>query len=442
MSQLSMSKPQFNTDLMDFIRSSPDPFHATRTVESRLLAAGYAALDSAQAWQLEPGGRYFTTRNDSAIIAFTFGSRDLPASGIRMTGAHTDSPCLKLKPQPVLQRNGYLQLGIEVYGGALFNPWFDRDLSLSGRVDYLDADGKPKSCLLNLEQPLAVIPSLAIHLDREANLNRSVNPQLELVPLLMTLEPGETFSLDDFLLQHIQQLPGHDQARKVLSHELCFYDTQPPALTGLRQQFISSARLDNLLSCHVCLQALLETPPSHDGFSLIVFNDHEEVGSRSTSGADGPFLRMVLDRMLAAATGGAAHAENFERMIRNSMFLSVDNAHGVHPNYSDKHDGNHGPLLNKGPVLKINANQRYASNSHSTAIFRSLCEQEGVPVQSFAVRADMGCGSTIGPITAAALGVETVDIGVPTFAMHSIRELAGADDAYDLTRVIRRFFAS
>ncbi len=435
-----MIKSDFNNDLLEFIRNATDPFHATASIAAILRAADYTELDGSAAWNLKAGGRYFTTRNESALIAFTVGAGDPVLSGVRMTGAHTDSPCLKVKPQPELYKNGYLQLGVEVYGGALFNPWFDRDLSLSGRVDFIDAQGQLDSCLINLRKPIAIIPSLAIHLDREANQNRSVNPQQELLPLLLSLESGEKFSLNDFLLTVIQDLPERQDVQKVLSHELSFYDTQAPALVGLREQFIASARLDNLLSCYVCLQSLLSVPAAND-FNLAVFNDHEEVGSTSTSGADGPFLKSVLERMLAQVGSGSAGAEDFERMIRRSIFLSVDNAHGIHPNYSDKHDGNHGPLLNGGPVLKINANQRYASNSHSAAFFRAICEQENVPVQSFVARTDLGCGSTIGPVTAASLGVDTVDLGVPTFAMHSIRELAGADDAFNLLKVISRFYS-
>lgn len=433
-----MSKQQFNQGLLKFISSATDPFHAVASMEDMLQAAGYEALDEASAWTLSKGGRYYTTRNGSSLIAFSMGINELMTDGLRMAGAHTDSPCLKVKPQPEISRNGYLQLGVEVYGGALYGPWFDRDLSLSGRVEYEDNHGHLNSCLINLKKPVAVIPSLAIHLDREANQNKSINAQQELVPLLMGMKKGESFSFNEFLLEQVRQQPGLQEAKKVLSHELCFYDTQPPALVGLQEQFIASARLDNLLSCYVCLQALLAA--GSDSFSLVVCNDHEEVGSTSASGADGTFLRSVLERILAQCGVAEANTENFERMIRHSIFLSVDNAHGVHPNYADKHDANHGPLLNHGPVLKVNSNQRYASNSRTSALFKSLCEKEKVPVQTFVVRSDMACGSTIGPVTAASLGVDTVDLGVPTFAMHSIRELAGVDDAFDLSKVMTRFF--
>ena len=380
------SKARMFEGLIEFIRAASDPFHAVAGIETLVREAGFTALDGAAAWQLQAGGRYYTTRNDSALIAFTLGEQELVMSGIRMAGAHTDSPCLRVKPQPELVRQGYLQLGVEVYGGALFNPWFDRDLSLSGRVNFINGNGELDSCLLNLQKPIAVIPSLAIHLDREANQSRSVNAQTDLPPVLLSLQKGESFSFNEFLLEQLRQLPEQRDARKVLSYELSFYDTQPPALVGLRDQFIASARLDNLLSCYVCLQSLLSASAGEKlNSNLVVFNDHEEVGSTSTSGADGPFLRSVLERLLAHSGSGDAGAEAFERMIRRSFFLSVDNAHGIHPNYSDRHDGNHGPLLNRGPVLKINSNQRYASNSNTSAVFANLCEQENVPLQKFVV---------------------------------------------------------
>jgi aspartyl aminopeptidase len=215
-----------------------------------------------------------------------------------------------------------------------------------------------------------------------------------------------------------------------------FYDTQPAKLLGLKDEFLASARLDNLLSCFLACEALCDAPDTHT--SVVVCNDHEEVGSVSTSGAQGPLLRSVIERLLSASD---AQADGFDRLISQSAMLSIDNAHGIHPNFIDRHDDKHGPLLNKGPVIKINANQRYASNSHSVALFKSLCAKVGVTPQLFAMRADMACGSTIGPITSASLGIETVDVGVPTFGMHSIRELAGSDDAHALAKVVAAFFS-
>lgn len=435
---MSMNKDLFNRGLLDFIANSPTPFHAVDTMAGMLIKAGFSQLEEQNAWSVAAGGRYFVTRNGSAIIAFTMpegSDSDALLKGVRLTGAHTDSPCLRVKPQPDLSTNQYFQLGVEVYGGALLNPWFDRDLSIAGRVDFIKRDKTLANCLINLEKPVAVIPSLAIHLDKTANSNRSINAQTDIPPIL-AVAASFTGSFDEYLLQQVQK--QHADAEQVLSHELSFYDTQAPAFVGLQDEFVASARLDNLLSCYVSTCALIEADTS--ACNMTVCTDHEEVGSNSASGAQGPFLKSVLERLLAGGGNESKLAERTERLIRHSMLLSIDNAHGVHPNFVDLHDANHGPMLNAGPVIKVNANQRYASNSRSIAYFKSLCLAENVPVQSFVVRSDMGCGSTIGPITAASIGVDTIDIGVPTFAMHSIRELAGSDDAHHLYRVVKRYF--
>jgi aspartyl aminopeptidase len=333
-----------------------------------------------------------------------------------------------LKPQPEQRSEGYLQLGIEVYGGALLNPWFDRDLSLAGRVSVRTAAGQVSTALLDFRRALAIVPSLAIHLDREANPNRSVNAQMQMAPLL-ALDPGEAFTLRALLAEQLRQ--DGVEFEEVLDYELCFYDVQPPAIIGLQHEFIASARLDNLLSCFTGLTALQNADGNQ--WSLLVCNDHEEVGSLSDSGARGPLLSQLIEGLLDDPAA-------MSQLMQRSMMISADNAHGVHPSYPDKHDLQHGPKLNGGPVIKVNASQRYASSSDGSGLFRLLAREVGVPVQSFAVRADMGCGSTIGPITAGALGVTTLDVGVPTFAMHSIRELAGSDDAWHLQRVLAAYF--
>ncbi len=400
--------------------------------------AGFERLDEAQSWKLERAKSYYVCRNDSSIVAFRTGRKDLTKSGIRMTGAHTDSPCLKIKPSPELNRQGYLQLGVEVYGGALLHPWFDRDLSIAGRVHYQKKNGTLASALIDFKAAIATIPSLAIHLDRGVNEGRALNAQKELPPILLQAgndKSGKKFSFSDLLLQEIRKSTAGKQADSVLSHELFLYDTQAPALVGLQQQFIASARLDNLLSCYLACRSLIESDSEHA--SVLVCNDHEEVGSASTSGAAGPFLEKVLSRWVASLHRAS---DALDRVIHHSFLMSIDNAHGVHPNYLEKHDEQHRPLLNAGPVIKINANQRYASNSESIALFTALCKQQKVDCQSFVMRSDMACGSTIGPITATELGVTTLDVGVPTFAMHSIRELAGAADAAALSKVVTAFY--
>ena len=417
--------------LLDFLKRSPSPFHATQSMAEALQDAGYQALDERETWQLKPQGRYYVTRNDSSIIAIKRGQHDPVQHGIRMVGAHTDSPCLKVKPQPELARHGYWQLGVEVYGGVLLSPWFDRDLSLAGRVTFKH-NGQLQSRLINFQQAIASIPSLAIHLNREANSGWAINAQTELPPILAQLQ-GETKKDFRALLAEQLQREHAISAADILDYELCFYDSQPAALVGLNQDFIASARLDNLLSCYAGLQGLLNSNDQHT--QVLVCTDHEEVGSNSACGADGPFLEQVLRRMLNTE-------EDFVRCIQHSLLIYADNAHGIHPNYADKHDANHGPLLNHGPVIKVNANQRYATSSETSSFFKLLCQQAEIPVQSFVTRSDLGCGSTIGPITASQLGVQTIDIGVPTFAMHSIRELAGSKDLSYLVRALQAFYNS
>ncbi|MCH8176496.1 MAG: M18 family aminopeptidase [Proteobacteria bacterium] len=430
-----MSSASFNDELLVFLGQSPTPFHAVANMSTLLHEAGFERLDETLPWQLKKQSHYYVMRNDSALVAFKTGALAVVSDGLRLAGTHTDSPCLKLKPSSEIHRHGYLQLGVEVYGGALLHPWFDRDLSLAGRVDFQTHSGELGSTLIDLREPIAFIPSLAIHLDRDVNKGRAVNPQKELSPILLQLPAGEDFSLDAFLLQHLRQQNDAEDIDKILAHELMLYDTQAATMVGLQQQFIASARLDNLLSCFLAIKALLASDDSHA--SVLVCNDHEEVGSVSSAGAQGPFLKAVLERMIAAEDDSS---DALERVVRQSMLLSIDNAHGIHPNYADKHDEKHRPVLDGGPVIKINANQRYASNSRSVAFFKSLCAELGVPCQSFVMRNDMACGSTIGPITAAELGITTIDIGIATLGMHSIRELSGAKDPEVLCNVVTRFY--
>ena len=415
--------------LLDFLGASPTPFHAVAQLSARLDAAGYALLDESDAWSTLSPGKYYVVRNDSSMVAFQWSSPP-SENGFRMIGAHTDSPCLKIKPNAITCNNGYAKLGVEVYGGVLLNPWFDRDLALAGRVTVRTKAGEIENLLLNVTEPVAFIPSLAIHLDREVNDNRSINKQKHIPPVLCRTDKT-TCKFEDILSGWIKS--QHPQAGpvKTLSFELSLYDHQPPALIGLDKDFVASARLDNLLSCHAAIEALLKTRKK--GNYVVVLNDHEEVGSNSTSGAEGPFLHSVLSRI-------CGDEESFQQAISHSMLVSADNAHGVHPNYPEVHEPAHQPLINNGPVIKVNNNQRYATNSETEAVFRSVCEAAKVPCQVVVVRTDMGCGSTIGPITATRLGVRTVDIGVPQLGMHSIRELAGAKDQEYLVKALKGFF--
>jgi aspartyl aminopeptidase len=366
------------------------------------------------------------TRGDTGLIAFHLPSRPSNKMSWKMMGAHTDSPCLRLKPNSFAESAGYLQAGIEVYGGMILSTWFDRDLSLAGKICYESKAGEFNSLLVDFERPIALIPNLAIHLNREANENRTINKQNEMPPILSLAGEKKNQSLQEIVLSLLKSKYGIKDAKTLLSHDLRFYDTQAPRLLGLNLEFMTGARFDNLLSCYVGLKAFFEASP--DVPCLVTFTDHEEVGSTSAEGADGNFLRSVIKRITES------------RFLSDSLFISADNAHGVHPNYKDLHDPAHRPLLNAGPVIKCNANLRYATSCETEAKFRLLCSKAGVPVQVIAVRADKPCGSTIGPMTAANMGIPTVDIGVPTWAMHSIRESAGVKDAHYLYQVLKTFF--
>lgn len=433
-----MQTKPLTAGLLQFIQQSPTPFHAVQNMLSMLEQAGFQRLSEHQAWHMRTQpivGKYVVTRNDSSLIAFNL-HQPVVENGIRMLGAHSDSPCLKVKPCPEIFSNAYLQLGVEVYGGALLHPWFDRDLSLAGRVSFLDHHQQLRHALINFNKAIAIIPSLAIHLDREANDSHSINKQTDLPPVFMNVgnnDTRSTLSLRKLLLAQLNAEHSDADAVEILDFELSFYDVQPPALIGLNDDFIASARLDNLLSCYVGIQALIDNQGAQN--SLFVATDHEEVGSASTSGAQGTFLKSVLSRL-------CEHDEDMARFMAASLMISADNAHAAHPNFADKHDDNHGPIINHGPVIKTNANQRYATNSETSALFKQCCKQAGVPVQSFVVRTDMACGSTIGPIAANTLGVRTVDIGVPTLAMHSIRELAGKQDVTYLYAALKSYFAA
>ncbi|CAA6821917.1 MAG: Aspartyl aminopeptidase [uncultured Sulfurovum sp.] len=417
-----MNKNDFNEGLLGFLDASPTPFHATKNMSMMLANAGFEELQEEVSWNLEKGKKYYVTRNDSSVIAFTYPKE----KAYTMIGCHTDSPNLKLKPNPIIKEHGVVKFAVEPYGGLLLNPWFDRDLSLAGKVSYLDAKDEIKETLIDVQKSIAIIPSLAIHLDRQANEERTVNKQTDISPVLTT---NDDFDFEDFIKWQLEKNEIRD-VKEVYASELSFYTTQKASFVGLRDDFIASARLDNLLSCYVGLLAICSV--SDDKPMLLVASDHEEVGSASTSGAAGSFLENTLKRMYP-------NYDEYMKMIRTSIMVSADNAHAIHPNYPDKHDKNHSPYINKGVVIKVNSNQRYASNTTTISQFMKVASQAGEPYQQFVTRSDMGCGSTIGPITATRLGIETLDIGLPTYAMHSIRELAGREDAYSLYKILLQF---
>jgi aspartyl aminopeptidase len=395
----------------------------------RLVAAGFIEVEQFEGASMSPGQGYFTSRQGSSLIAVRAG-RDAPAAGLRLVGTHTDSPNLSIKPNPVKGREGCVQLGVDVYGGALLNPWFDRDLGIAGRVTLLTSDGELVSQLFDTRRPVAVVPSLAIHLDREANTQRSVNANKDVVPLVMLGDPKE-FDFRQWLAVSLAEGDRRWEGARVLDYELSLYDTQQAGVVGIDESFVTSARLDNLLSCYAGMMALINADDCE--WSALVATDHEEVGSASTIGAQGP---MLMD----ALTGIAPDAVANQQLRSRSWLLSVDNAHAVHPNYVDRHDDQHMPKLGSGPVIKVNRNQRYATNSEGAARLRLVAERAGVSVQSFVMRSDLACGSTIGPITAAETGIATTDIGVPTLGMHSVRELACVADIPQVISLIEAFY--
>ena len=421
-------------DLLDFIDASPSPWHAVQTCEARLQAAGFRCLDEAERWQLAPGDCCYVVRGGSSIIAFMVGQKPAADSGLRLIGAHTDSPGLRIKPRPAEDAQGMARLGVEIYGGPILATFADRDLSLAGRVTVRTADGFATR-LMRFTEPMLRLPNLAIHMNREVNENGlKFNKQTELPLLLGVSQDGAT--ADERFRQPIAKALGVE-AGDLLTWELNAYDTQKGSFWGVDREFIADSQLDNLASCHAALCALLATK-NPDATCLCAFFDHEEVGSESAAGAGGSFVADVIQRLAASA---GLDAEDQRRMLAQSFFISADMAHAWHPNFPAAYEPCHRVLVNAGPVIKSNANQRYSTNAETAARFMAICEKAGVPCQQYAHRTDLGCGSTIGPIVAARLGIASVDIGSPMWAMHSIRESAGVLDHHYMTAALTAAFA-
>ena len=415
---------------------------------ARLRDSGFKQLAETDPWELAPGNSYFLIRDNGALIAFTLAGNDYQNQGFRMMGAHTDSPSLQIKPLAGKTSHSFFQLGVEVYGGPLLATWFDRDLSLAGRVVCTTSDGQLLTLLIDFKRPVAIIPSLAIHLDREANTGRAINKQKDLAPIVAQISEQianqitaqiptkSALNFSSILTEQIHKEHPERKVTTIIGFDLFCYDCQPPALLGLGNEFIAAGRLDNLLSCFVGCTAMTEnmSETKSNQNRLLICNNHEEIGSLTASGAKGSWLNTLLTRIMPD------HSKR-HRALRGSFFISMDNAHGVHPNFSDKSEPEHLPLLNHGPVIKSNANQNYATTSVSAALYKTIAAEAGVATQDFVMRSDMGCGSTIGPHIAAGLGIPAVDIGAPTLAMHSIREMTGSRDPFLLYRTINRFLS-
>ena len=408
-------------DLLNFIDASPSPWHAVQTMADHLQQAGFSELREDERWHLAPSGRHFVIRCGASIIAFVVGGDALVECGFRLVGAHTDSPGLRVKPKPLVTGDGLLRLAVEAYGGPILATFADRDLGLAGRVALRDGDGITMR-LVHFGEPLLRLPNLAIHMNREVNENGlKFNKQTEL-PLVLGLSGA--VAEDEGFLQAMLAAQLNVASGDILSWELCACDTQPGAFWGAAQEFIANSQLDNLASCHAGLAALLSVP-DQNATNVCAFFDHEEVGSESAAGAGGSFIADTLRRI---AGGAGLDDEDYRRALARSFFISADMAHAYNPNFPAAYEPGHRVAVNAGPVIKTNANQRYSTGAESAARFMRLCEKAGVPCQQYAHRADLGCGSTIGPLVAAGLGVQSIDVGSPLWAMHSIRESAGVLD--------------
>jgi aspartyl aminopeptidase len=429
--------------LVGFLQSSPTPYHAVRSAAQLLEKAGFRQLDETEAWDAAgasehggdiAGGRGHYVQRGGALIAWYVPAGAGPATPYRIIGAHTDSPNLRVKPVPDCGGSGWRQVAVEIYGGTLLNTWLDRDLGLAGRLSLRDGATR----LVHIDRPLLRVPQLAIHLDRGVTDGLKLDRQRHMTPVWGLGDPDE-----GDLIRFVAEQAGVD-AEDVLGWDLMAHSVEPPAYLGRDKELLAGPRMDNLLSVHAGAVALAHAAADAEAggdlrsIPVLAAFDHEENGSQSDTGADGPLLGTVLERSVHARGGGY---EDRARAYAGSVCLSSDTGHAVHPNYAERHDPSHHPLPNGGPILKVNVNQRYATDGPGRAVFAAACERAGVPWQTFVSNNGMPCGTTIGPITSARHGIATVDVGVAILSMHSARELCGVDDPYLLTRAMTGFLA-
>ncbi len=423
-------------DLLKFIDGSPSPWHAVLTIEDILADYDFEYILEIEAWKLKPGGRYYVIRDDSSIIAFVAGKNRLVKQGYKIIGAHTDSPSLRIKPHALHESGGLLRMGVEVYGGPILATFTDRDLSFAGRVTHLCDNGEIATEYIHFKQPLLRLPNLAIHMNRHVNEKGLLLHKQNELPLLFAVSSEN--QLPDKVFSDLLASKCHTPVEQILSWEFNVYDTQKGAFWGANQEFYSNSQLDNLASCHAGLQALLNEEVLASGNTVVcAFFDHEEVGSESAKGAEGSFLPDILERI---ATAQKLSNDDYKRALAQSFMFSVDMAHAYQPNFSSAYEPEQRVYVNKGPVIKLNANQRYSSTSVSVAMFINWCQQADVAYQHYSHCTDIPCGSTIGPMVSAKLGIRTVDVGCAMWAMHSIRESAGVQDHIDMIKVMQCFF--
>lgn len=443
-------------EFINFLNKSPSPFHAVDECRQRLLSAGFTELKESDHWQVKPSDKCFVTRNQSTLIAFAVGGRFTAGNGFSVIGAHTDSPCLKVKPVSRRVKHGYVQVGVECYGGAIWHTWFDRDLKVAGRV-LVRNEKKIEHRLFHVNRPIMRIPNIAIHLHREMNEKFELNKETHLMPVLATsvqeqLQTGVKSTSevcpDTQAAKHPSVLTKllcdelNIKAEDILDFELCLADASPSTLGGVFEEFIFSGRLDNLHSSYCALKGLLascegDSLSNDTNIRMVSLFDNEEVGSESAQGAGSSLQEHVMRRL---CTVDGSHSTKFEEAIAKSLMISADMAHGVHPNYAEKHEEQHRPALHQGVVIKFNGNQRYATTAITASIIREVASRCHVPLQDFAVRNDSTCGSTIGPIMSAKLGLATIDLGCPQLSMHSIREMCCTTSVSQATKLFQTFY--
>lgn len=429
-------KKQAALELIDFLYESPTAFHSVLSIQKFLNSYGFKPLDESEKWLLETGGKYYMTKNDSALIAFVIGTEDVVEHGFKMIGAHTDSPGFRIKANPEMTVEGsYLKLNTEVYGGPILYTWFDRPLGLAGKVTLRGANPfKPETKLINIRKPLLIIPSLAIHMNRQVNEGVAINAQKDTLPLISLI--NHQFQKDGYLVRLLAE-ELKVEPTDIMGFDLGLYEYEKGSLVGANEEFISSGRLDDMWMVYAGLKGLAESQQTASTKMMICI-DNEETGSLTAQGAASNLHLNVIERITLAL---GKNREEMHRALANSIMISADLAHAVHPNVSEKHDPTNRPVLGKGPVLKTAAAGSYSTDSYNAAIFEGLCKAAEVPYQKFFNRSDVRGGTTIGPVTASRLNIPVIDMGAPLLGMHSIRELAAVED-HDLTvKLFTKFFS-
>ncbi|EJP6472175.1 M18 family aminopeptidase [Clostridium botulinum] len=426
---------KISQNLLNFIYDSPSPFHVVNNMKYMLDSNHYEELKDSEKWNLVKGGKYYTIKNQSAIIAFCIGNKEIEDSGIRIVGAHTDSPTFKIKPNPqMISKGDYIKLNTEVYGGPILNTWMDRPLSLAGRVTVRGKNPfNPEMKLVNVKRPILIIPNLAIHMNRNVNKGYELNKQKDMLPILGLI--NEKLEEEDYLLRILCKELNVKKS-DILDFELLLYEFEKGCIMGIDDEFISSPRLDDLSMVHAGLNALIENDIEYSTQMLVCF-DNEEVGSSTKQGADSPLLSSIIERIVI---GLGKDREDYFRTLSKSFMISCDSAHAVHPNREEKTDPTNKPIINKGPVIKINSNQSYTSDVYSISVYEEICNLAEVPVQKFVNRSDERGGSTIGPISSTHVNIDSVDVGTALLAMHSVRELGGVKDQVYMIESLKKFY--